>query len=171
MDFETVIKTRMSVRNFKSDKVEDEKLNKILEAGRIAPTAKNLQPQKIYVLTKEESFKKLGKTEGMKYGAPIMLMICGDTEKAWHNNLQDGYTTCEMDASIVATHMMLEATSLGLGSCWVRNFNSTELQKAFDLPKNIVPVCLMPIGYIAEEYKANPWHYERNNIEDEVIYL
>ncbi len=113
MDFETVIKNRTATRKFKIDKVERSKIVKILKAGRLAPTAKNLQPQKIYVIESEQALSKIDKVTPCRYGAPICLLICSDKNIAWKNN---DYSSYEADAAIVATHMLLEATNLGLGN-------------------------------------------------------
>src|SRR5690625_79341 len=101
----------MATRKFKNKKVEPEKLNKILEAGRLAPTAKNLQPQKIYVANSNESLEKIDKVSPCRYGAPTVLIVCSDKNVAW---TKEDYSTYEMDACIVATHMMLEATNIGI---------------------------------------------------------
>lgn len=171
MNYEELIKERYSVRNFKEDKIERKKLDKILEAGRIAPTASNAQPQKIYVLESEDAFKKLGVADKMRYGAPVVLMVCADINKAWKNLLEKYYNSAEMDASIVCTHMMLEAWNLGIGSVWIRFFNSNELQKNFGLDKNIRPICLLPLGYKTDDCKASDRHFMRKDITDIVEYL
>ena len=105
MNFEDVIKNRYSVRKYKDKEIEDEKLLKILEAGRIAPTAKNMQPQKIYVLKSDEAKEKLGEYKRMSYNAPIVLMVCADLDKACNLEIEDNYSTYEMDCSIVCCHM------------------------------------------------------------------
>ncbi len=172
MKFDDVIKKRYSVRSYKDKEVEEEKLIKILDAGRLAPTAKNTQPQKIYVLRNKESIDRLGEYKRMTYGAPVVLMVCADMDEACFIPIEEGYSTYEMDCSIVCTHMMLEAVNLGLGTVWIRWFNSKELQKSFDLPSNIVPVCLLPIGYESDDstYRKG-FHDVRKSLLDEVIYM
>lgn len=171
MQFEDIIKNRYSVRSYKEDMVEKEKLDRILEAGRIAPTACNLCPQRIYVLTKKEDFEKLGSASRMRYNAPVVLLVCADTSVSWKNPIEEGYSSYEMDASIVCTHMMLEATNLGLGTVWIRYFNSKELQEAFNLDSNIKPVCFLTLGYASDDSKPNDRHKQRIDIEDMVTYL
>lgn len=168
MDFETVIKTRTAVREFKADKVEDRKIEKILNAGRIAPTAKNLQPQKIYVVKSEDALSKIDEITPCRYGAPVCLLVCADKNIAWAN---EGCSSYETDAAIVATHMLLEAANLGLGSVWVRYFDIPKLIKKFNLPENVVPVCLIPIGYAAEGYKESPLHNQRKKLSETVTYI
>lgn len=172
MNFSDLIKERYSVRSYKNQDIEQEKLDKILEAGRIAPTAKNLQPQKIYVLKSEEAFEKLGRTRKMAYGAPVVLMICADMDVACTLPIEEGYSTYEMDCSIVCCHMMLEAWNQGIGSVWIRWFNSEEIRKSFNLPENIKPVCLLPIGYAKDDAKPKEgFHDVRRSIDEEVTYL
>lgn len=85
----------------------------------------------------------------------MALMICYDENLAWNNSRRHGYNSGEMDATIVTTHMMLQAWELGIGSCWVGMFDDRELSQAFDLPENIKPVALMPLGYPADDCSPN----------------
>lgn len=147
MSFIELAKARYSVRKFSDKAIEPEKLEQILEAGRIAPTAKNLHPEKIYVLQSKEAVEKISRLSRCIYGAPAVLLVCYDEDAAWHSSQREGYISGEMDASIVTTHMMLQAWELGIGSCWVGLFNDKEVSEAFALPANIKPVALMPLGY------------------------
>ena len=161
-DFETVIRCRTATRKFKDKKVELEKINKILEAGRLAPTAKNLQPQKIYVATSNESLEKIDIVSPCRYGAPTVLIVCSDKNVAW---MKEDYSTYEMDACIVATHMMLEATNVGIDNIWIEMFDKQELKKQLNLEDNIEPICLIPIGYKADDYQGNPLHNKRKDLK------
>jgi nitroreductase len=106
MEFLELAKARYSERSFeKSYPIEEEKLSKILEAGRVAPTACNLQPQKIYVLKSEDSLWKAAKLTHT-YEAPVVLLICYDENVVWKNAREEGYNSGEQDASIVASSMM-----------------------------------------------------------------
>lgn len=172
MEFERVIKERYSVRKYQSKPIEEEKLLKILEAGRIAPTAKNRQPQRIYVIKSAENRQKLQELTPMTYDAPVILLICADLNEACTMKIEENYNTAEMDASIVTTHMMLAAWNLGIGSVWVRYFNADEVQKTFNLPENIKPICLLPIGYADTDSIPNEkLHFTRKELTEEVIYL
>ena len=170
MSFIELAKSRYSVRRFSDKPVEAEKLEKILEAGRIAPTAKNLHPEKIYVLQSEEAMNKARELTRCVYGAPTVLLVCYDEERAWHSDSRVGYVSGEMDASIVTTHMMLQAAELGIGSCWVGLFNDKEVSAAFSLPANIKPVALMPIGY-AECGPNENMHCVSRPEEETIAYL
>ena len=167
-DFETVIRERTATRKFKDKKVETEKINKILEAGRLAPTAKNLQPQKIYVANSNEALEKIDKVSPCRYGAPTVLIVCSDKSIAW---TKDNYSTYEMDACIVATHMMLEATNIGVDNIWIEMFDKQELKKLFNLDDNIEPICLIPIGYKTDDYQGNPLHTKRKDLNDIVEFV
>ncbi|CAA7602149.1 Putative nitroreductase TM1586 [Acididesulfobacillus acetoxydans] len=159
MDFLQLAKTRCSVRKYLPRKVEREKLLKILEAGRIAPTAANMQPQRLLVVEEEDGLAKLRKAANI-YDAPLALIICSDRQIAWKRPF-DGKTTVEIDAAIVTAHMMLEATELGLGTVWVGYFKPDVIVEEFHLPGSVEPIAVLPIGYPAGE-TAPPDRHERD---------
>lgn len=115
MKFSELAAQRYSVRRFDSRPVEQDVLDQILETGRLAPTAKNLQPQRIYVVRSEALLAKLRAITTMTFDAPQVLIICADPSEAWVNPF-NGRSSAEMDASIVAAHMMLQMQELGIGS-------------------------------------------------------
>lgn len=159
MDFLQLAADRYSVRSFSGRPIEQEKMDRILKAGQLAPTAVNFQPQKIFILKSKEAIQKIRTLTHFAYDAPVVLLFCADTTKVWRSPTEHGYDTGEMDVSIVCTHMMLEAWELGIGSVWVRGFDSRQVAKAFDLPKHIKPVCLLPIGYPSEmSVPYADWH-------------
>lgn len=169
MGFLELAADRYSVRSFSSRSIELEKLEKILKAGQLAPTAVNYQPQKIYILKSDTAIRKIRALTNFVYDAPIVLLFCADMSKVWKSSAERGYDTGEMDVSIVCTHMMLEAWELGIGSVWVRGFDSREVAKAFALPKNIKPICLLPIGYpsaVSKPYAT--WHNTYRSIDEMV---
>ena len=137
MEFLNIAKQRFSVRSYTSQHVEPEKLEKILEAARVAPTAANLQPIRLIVAQSEQSLAKIGKAANI-YGAPLAIIVCADHEKAWVR---------PFDASILTDHMMLQATELGLGSVWVCYFNPDILCREFELPEHLEPINILAIGY------------------------
>ncbi|MCQ2486709.1 MAG: nitroreductase family protein [Clostridia bacterium] len=150
MSFLELAKTRYSVRSFTDEPVKPEDLAKILEAGKVAPTAKNQQPQKIYVLQSEDALEKINETSHCIYGAKTVLMVCKDTTREWDNPLEEGHKSGDQDIAIVATHMMMEAWELGVGSCWVCYFVPQKCKDLFNLPENEEPVMLLPMGYPSE---------------------
>ena len=167
MEFDKVIRKRTAIRKFSDKELEKEKLDKILEAGRLAPTAKNNQPIKIYVVQSDEGIDKINKATRCRYGAKIVLIICGNKEQSFK---KDDFSTYEMDSCIVATHIMLEATNLGVDNIWIEAFDENILRKEFNIPEDLVPVCLLPLGYKAEDCPMNPLHNIRKSIEDIVEY-
>lgn len=172
MDFLEFAKERYSVRSFSDRPIEQGKLDKILEAGRVAPTALNFQPQKIYVLRSEDALEKMRFHTKYSYNAPMILLVCFDKERAWHSRYDRGYNSGEVDASIVCTHMMLQAWELGIGSVWVRGFRADEVSKIFGLPENIKPVSMLPIGYPAENANPNEQlHFTYRDMEEMVEYV
>ena len=152
MEFLDLARTRRSVRDYLDKAVEEEKMQLILEAGRMAPTAVNEQPQRIYVLKSPEAMEKIRNVTPMVYNAPVVLLICYDKRISWKaDRFGDVFDAGEMDACIVTDHMMLQATELGLGTLWIRGYKTRDVVAAFGLPEHIVPVCMLAIGYANTE--------------------
>ncbi len=172
-------KKRYSVRKFSPQEVEGEKLEKILQAGRLAPTAKNSQSQRIFVLKSPEALKKINDATPMAFNAPVVLMVCYDADQSYKNQNDTAYTFYpgghydggEVDAAIVTSAMMFQATELGLGTLWARGFDASVVIKAFDLPKNLRVVCLLDIGYPAADAEPSPRHSDRKPLDETVKYL
>lgn len=169
MDFLKLCSDRYSVRSYTDRQVPEDILMKILEAGRLAPTAKNMQSQRIFVIRSKEAVEKLHK-HCKCYDAPTVLLVCGDTDVACNRPIVS-HSMAEMDASIVATHMMLAATSLGVGSVWMCAFDNDAVAKEFDLPDNIKPFLLLPLGYATGDCQPSPRHTQRNPMENMVKFL
>lgn len=167
MSFLELAKERYSVRKFKDKKVEKEKLGKILEAAQLAPTACNLQPQRLLVLDKEESLEKLKQCTPFHFDAPLAIIICYDKTVSWKRKY-DGHDSGEIDASIITTQMMLEITESGLGTTWVGSYNPELLKESFNIPDNYISVAILPIGYPdAEPYSG---HFSRHELNKTVFY-
>lgn len=145
MNFIDIAKRRCSVREYQDRKVESEKLEKILEAAHVAPTAANLQPVRLLVIQDAEGLAKIGKAANI-YGAPLAIVVCADHEKAWVRPF-DRKQTGDIDASILTDHMMLQAAELGLGSVWICYFKPDVLRSEFNLAANLEPVNILAIGY------------------------
>lgn len=169
MKFIELAAKRYSVRNFDTKKINHEELNLILKAGQLAPTAGNRQPQRILVLESEDALAKLQTCTIYHFNAPLALLICADKNEAWERSY-DGKVHTDIDGSIIATHMMLQAAELGLGSTWVGHFDPAAIREAFNIPINLEPVCLLPIGYPSSEAKPNPNHEKRKDISKTVFY-
>lgn len=145
MNFIEIAKKRYSVRNYSGKKVEKEKLDKILQAAHVAPTAANLQPVHLIAVESKEGLKKISKGANI-YNAPLAIIVCADHNKAWVRPF-DQKQTGDIDAAILTDHMMLEATELGLGTVWVCYFQPDVIRKEFDLPDNLEPINILVIGY------------------------
>ena len=171
MDFTKLAKERYSVRKFDPRPVGEETLSAILEAGNLAPTAKNQQPQRIYVVRSEEALAKIRSVTRCHFGAPVVLIFAYDKNEEWQNPLEAGVHSGPQDVSIVATHIMLKAAELGLGSVWVNYFSPTEAKKVMSLPENETPLLLMPIGYAAEDAAPAPLHSARRPLSETVRFL
>lgn len=167
-DFLALAADRYSVRKFDSTVVDPAIVEKILKAGQLAPTAVNAQPQKIYVVESEEMMQKMNEVSPCIYGAPHCFVVCYDRNVAAHRGENGTYG--EIDATIVITHMMLEAADLGIGTCLVGYFNQQSLSAALELPENIVPVLVMPFGYAAKDCEPSPKHTDRKTLEEIVEY-
>ena len=148
MDLIELEKARYSVRKFKADKVADEQIARLLEAARLAPTAKNSQDFFIYVLKSEEAMAKANDCSPCMYGAPLALLFCCERSAGITIPI-NSVDFPQMDAAIVMTHVMLAAAEQGLGSCWVGFFDEAKTRAAFDLPENRQPVGFLPVGYAA----------------------
>ena len=170
MEFKEVIKNRFSCKKYGSRRVEADKLNAILEARRLAPTAKNLQEQRIYVLQSEEALAKIDKATPCRYGAPTVLVVAYDRINVFTYPGGKKDSGAE-DATIVATHMILAAADAGVDSCWLNNFDPDSLAKDLGLPENEEILMLMDLGYAAEGSGPLPNHGKRKPLQETVSYL
>lgn len=159
---------RWSVRKFRPETVDGDALMQILEAGRAAPTAHNIQPQRILVIRSEADREKLKKCTRCHFDAPVVLLVCYDKTQSWKRKY-DGADSGMVDAAIVTTHMMLAAESLGVGTCWVMHFKPAAVQEEFHLPEELVPAALLPMGYPAEDAAPIPMHFQRKPLEELVF--
>lgn len=165
MEFLELAKKRYSCRSFLEKKVEKEKIEKILEAGRVAPTAVNYQPQRIIVLQEKEQLEKLSNCTIYGWNAPVILVVCYDKNISWKRKY-DGKDEGIVDASIVTTHMMLEIADLGLGTTWIGSFDPEKVKETYKIPENYEVVALLPIGYPTEDAKPAAMHEKRNTLEE-----
>ena len=163
--FSNLIHERYSVRNYLPKQVETEKLLTILEAGRTAPTAANLQPVSVRVVQGNHDLAKLAESADI-YNAPLALIVCVDHKSAWTRPF-DGKQTTDIDATIITDHMMLQSTALGLGTVWICYFKPDLLKQAFDIPDNVEPVNILAIGYADG---SNPPEKIRKSMEEFAIF-
>ncbi|MDO5398175.1 MAG: nitroreductase family protein [bacterium] len=170
MTFNELAKARYSCRKFSGKTVEKEKIDYILRAAQLAPTAVNFQPQKIYVITSADALTKINDCTKYGFNAPINFLVCYDKNTSWKRGY-DGEDFGSIDASIVITHMMLAATEQGLGSTWVGSFDPSKVREAFDLPENIIPVSFLPIGYPADDAHPAHLHDKRRELSETVTFI
>ena len=166
-DFLTLAAERYSVRHFTDQVVEQEKIDKIIEAGKIAPTAVNSQPQMVYVVKSPEAVAKLNRVSPCIYGAPQVFVFCYNDQNVCPRG-EGNYG--DIDVTIVLTHMMLEAANLGVGTCIVGYFDQQQLIDALELPSNMHPVLIMPFGYAADDAVPSPRHSEFRDLSETVAY-
>ncbi len=170
MDFLKLCANRYSARSFDERRpLPDAVLAQILEAGRLAPTAMNIQPQRIFVVQSEEALAKLRSVKKC-FGAPVVLVVCGDTEVACNRPKVD-HCMAEQDCAIVTTHMMLAAESLDVGSCWICSFDVEALSNALELPANLTPYMLLALGYRSGTCEPGPRHADRHPMSHTVTVL
>ena len=150
MDFLETIQSRYSVRAYRSDPVEAEKLNQVLEAARLAPTACNLQPFVLWVIPTAGHREELSRIYPKPWfsDAPLVLAICSHPVEGWVR--KDGKNYTEVDAAIAMDHLILAAASLGLGTCWVAAFQPQAAREILRLPDELVPLAFTPLGYPAD---------------------
>jgi len=163
-----VMEKRYSVRGFTDQQVEDEKLQKILKAAQIAPTGVNAQAFTIYVIDTKKNEEVLHDVAGWDwfFEAPIIIAVVADYDKAWTRKW-DGKNIADIDATIVMDHIILEATDLGLGTCYIAAFHEEPLIDLLDLPDNQKPVLLTPLGYP----NAEPRGTDRKSLDELVKYI
>ena len=169
MDFLKLAKERYSVRKFIDKPLEQEVVDKILQAGHLAPTGCNNQPQRILVLNNAESISKLKDISHCHFNAPTAMLVCYNKSECWTRRY-DGKTCGVCDASIVTTHMMLMAHTLGVGTTWVMSFNPEKMKKAYNIPENVEPVALLVMGYPAPDASPMSLHSEYRDIKEVVVY-
>lgn len=170
MEFTEVVKNRYSCKKFNDSKITAQQLNEILEAGRLAPTAKNLQEQHIYIVQSEEGLAKIDKVTPCRYGATTVLVVAFDKNNVFTYPGGKRDSGIE-DASIVATHMILAAHNAGVDSCWINFFDPEVLAKELNLPENEEVLMLLNLGFAAEGTKALPNHFNRKELTQTVSYL
>ena len=153
MEFFDLIKKRYSVRAYQSKPVEEEKLQKILEAANLAPTAANRQPFKIIVIHtrgKEAELKQIYHRDWFSQ-ASLVIGICAVKSAAWSR--MDNKNYADVDATIAMDHLILAATDLGLGTCWIAAFDPKAAKEILSLPDDVEPLAFTPLGYPADEWR------------------
>ena len=163
MEFSELIQKRYSVRSYIQKPVEKEKLQQILEAARLAPTAANRQPFRVIVIKTAGREQELKRIYGADWfvRAPVVLCVCGVKAESWVRR-HDGKSYLDVDAAIVMDHMVLMAAELELGTCWIAAFDPDAAREVLGLPETVEPVLFSPLGYPADSPKPK----QRKEITD-----
>lgn len=169
--FAELAKERYSLKAFGERPLEEEKLQKILEAGNLAPTARNFQAHRIYVLRSPEAVAKARDLTACVYGASTVLIFAYYKGEVYTYPGKESYNSGPEDCAIVASHIMLAAADLGVGSCWVNRFEPARASALFGIPEDQVPVLVMPLGYPAEGAGPLENHFKRKALEETVTFL
>ncbi len=165
MEFNTVLQRRYSCRAFSPTPVEPEKVDRILEAGRIAPTAVNKQPVHLWAISNPGTLEAIKGVTRSNYGAPLILVVGCRPADAWVRRY-DGKNGAEVDASIVATYLMLAAENEGLATLWVGSFDPALLRGILPGADGYELVAMINVGYPAPESQPSPMHEVRKAMDD-----
>jgi nitroreductase len=170
MKFLELAKQRYSCRKYDRRPVEQEKLNLILEAGRIAPSAANCQPWHFIVIQESINLKMIHPVYHRDWfqDAPCVIVICGDHSQGWKR--KDGKDHTDIDIAITVDHMTLQAAELGLGTCWICNFDNVLCSKLLKLASNLEPAVLLPVGYPLDSADPDRHGSKRKSLEEIVSY-
>jgi nitroreductase len=168
VDFLELARQRYSVRAYKSQPLESEKLEKVLEAARLAPTACNLQPFQLIVIHTKGREAELRRiySESWFVQAPLVICVCAVPSQSW--NRRDGKNYCIVDVTIAMDHLILAAADQGLGTCWIGAFNPEEARKILRLPNDVEPIAFTPLGYPNDQPGHN--HLSRKSMNELVRY-
>jgi len=170
MDFLELAKLRYSSRKYKDKEIEKTKLDYVLEAGRVAPSANNTQPW-VFIVVRGKNRNKLRDCYHREWfnSAPVYVVICGNHQQSWKRSA-DGKDHCDIDASIATDHMTLAATQKGLASCWVCNFYKEMVVELLKLPDHIEPIAILSLGYPDDEVNEKRNDTKRKKFNDMVYY-
>ena len=165
MDFEKICRERFSVRKFSNREVEKEKLDRVLQMIRLAPTARNNQPYEIFIANTQDTLNKIKESRDTLFGAPVVLVVCSDEEKNWNHPHNEKNSTLQ-DIGIVCATAVYACYEVGLGSLYVCAFDPNAVKKSLGLKENLIPETLIFIGYPSEDCSPNPRHFERRELSE-----
>lgn len=162
MDFQELIRVRRSIRGYKPEPLAPDVLHRVLGAGRIAPTAANLQPIHLILVTDADVRARMKAVYAREwfYTAPAIVVGCLETGKAWQRS--DGFNAGELDVAIVMDHIILAAAEEGLGTCWVVAFDEAKAKEVLGVPPDVRVIAMTPLGYP----NCEPRPFARKRIED-----
>jgi len=169
--FLELAKNRYSCRKYDPRPVEAHKLELVLQAGRIAPSAVNFQPWHFYVFQGSGQLERVRAVYHREWfrSAPCVIVICGDHSQSWRR--KDGKDHCDIDAAITTDHMTLQATELGLATCWICNFDPAATRELLKLPEHMEPVVILSLGYPLDKVDPDRHGEKRKPLSEIVTYL
>lgn len=167
MTFIELAKKRFSSRDYKNEKIEDSKIEQLIEAARIAPSAANKQPWRFIIIRKDENLKKIYQCYHREWfkKAPVVIIACAKIDEAWVR-AADNKNHADVDVSIAVDHLTLQAADLGLATCWICHFDVKKTKELFDFPEGIEPIALLPIAYPNDEPDVNRHDKKRKKAEE-----
>ena len=162
MDYQELIRARRSIRGYRPDPVDEDVLQRVLDAARVAPTAANRQPFQLIVVTDPSTRARLKEVYDRDWfwTAPVIIVGCAEEARAWQRT--DGFNAAEVDVSIVMDHLILAATDEGLGTCWICHFDEARLKQILGIPDNVRVIALTPLGIPA----AQPLPFQRKSLSE-----
>ncbi len=166
MTFLELAKRRYSCRKYNTRPVESQKLEMILEAGRVAPSAVNFQPWHYYVFQEKNALTKIYQVYHREWfqTAPCVILICGDHDRSWKR--KEGKDHCDIDVAITADHMTLQATELELATCWICNFDPEKTRELLHLPDHLEPAVILSLGYPLDEVDPDRHTDKRKSLSE-----
>ena len=169
--FLEIAKNRYSCRKYDARRVEEEKLMLVLEAGRVAPSAVNFQPWHFYVIQETDDLERFYGAYHREWfrTAPCVIVICADHRHSWKRKA-DGKDHGDVDAAITTDHMTLQATELGLATCWICNFYVERTRELLKLPEYLEPVVILPLGYPLDNTDPERHNEKRKPLSEIVSY-
>lgn len=172
MQFQSLIISRQSVRSYKTTVPPKDELTLVLDAARISPSAVNFQPREFIMVTDERVMKDVHACYHRDWfnTAPACIIVLGNHNEAWKRNA-DNKDFTDIDAAIAIDHLTLQAAEIGLGTCWICNFEVEKVVKLFDLPTYLEPIALIPIGYPLNEAELEPIEKKRKSLVDIVKWI
>lgn len=166
MSFLEIAKKRYSCRKYRNEKVEEEKIEQLLEAARISPSAKNLQPWHFVVIQDPHHLQEIKSCYHGEWinSAPMIIVACGDHKGAWYR--ADGKNHADIDIAIAVDHLTLAAADIGLATCWVCKFDVIKCANILQLPEGVEPITMIPVGYPLDQADTDRYKLNRKKLQD-----
>jgi nitroreductase len=171
MELDKVIQQRKSIRKYTDEPISKEVIEQLLESARLAPSAVNYQPWKFVICTSEESKRIVRESYPREWfnSAPLYIVACGNHNISWKR--ADGKDHCDIDIAIAVQHIVLKVHDVGLGTCWVCNFDAQKLKNDLKLEEQWEPIAILPIGYSKENSGTALYDGKRKSLEEITVWI